>query len=81
MGRPLPIDVRMSRKLLRRLCYPFEVLVNDQFDRFSAPIERRYTRARVETMLEAAGLDDVTVLPNHGWLGEGRVPEGGGTEP
>jgi 2-polyprenyl-3-methyl-5-hydroxy-6-metoxy-1,4-benzoquinol methylase/uncharacterized protein YbaR (Trm112 family) len=56
--------------------YPFGVLVNDQFDRFSAPLERRYTRAEVEEMLQRAGLEDVTVLPNHGWIGDGRVPPG-----
>ena len=54
--------------------YPFGVLVNDQFDRFSAPLERRYTRAEVAAMLERAGLEDVTVLANHGWVGDGRVP-------
>jgi len=54
--------------------YPFGVLVNDQFDRFSAPLERRYTRAEVEAMFARAGLEDVSVLPNHGWVGDGRVP-------
>jgi 2-polyprenyl-3-methyl-5-hydroxy-6-metoxy-1,4-benzoquinol methylase len=53
--------------------YPFGVLVNDQFDRFSAPLERRYTRAEVEEMLVGAGLTEVSVLPNHGWVGDGRV--------
>ncbi len=55
--------------------YPFRVLVNDQFDRFSAPIEHRYTRGEVETMMREAGLTDVRVLPNHGWIGDGRVPD------
>jgi 2-polyprenyl-3-methyl-5-hydroxy-6-metoxy-1,4-benzoquinol methylase len=54
--------------------YPFGVLVNDQFDRFSAPIEHRHTRREVEQMLLAAGLEDVQVVPNHGWIGDGRVP-------
>jgi len=53
--------------------YPFGVLVNDQFDRFSAPLERRYTRAEVHTMLGGAGLSDVQVLANHGWVGDGRA--------
>lgn len=53
--------------------YPFEVLVNDQFDRFSAPLERRYSEGEVRKMLEAAHLTDIRVLPNHGWLGDGRV--------
>jgi ubiquinone/menaquinone biosynthesis C-methylase UbiE len=58
--------------------YPFAVCVNDQFDRFSAPIENRYTKDEVEAMMRAAGLDEVVVLPNHGWVAEGtRAPSGG----
>lgn len=53
--------------------YPFGVLVNDQFDRFSAPLERRYTRTEVATMLQRVGLSDESVVPNHGWVGDGRV--------
>ena len=54
--------------------YPFGVLVNDQFDRFSAPLERRFTRRQVTTILTQSDLDDVAVIPNHGWVGDGRVP-------
>jgi len=54
--------------------YPFGVLVNDQFDRFSAPLERRYTAREVRDCLRSAGLQDVVVLANHGWLGDGRRP-------
>ena len=53
--------------------YPFGVLVNDQFDRLSAPLERRYTRAEALAMLEEAGLTDVCVLASHGWVGDGKV--------
>jgi len=53
--------------------YSFGVLVNDQFDRFSAPLERRYARSEVVAMLERAGLTDVRVVANHGWIGDGRV--------
>jgi len=53
--------------------YPFGVLVNDQFDRFSAPLERRYTRAEAAEMLQRAGLSDVSVIANHGWVADGRV--------
>jgi len=56
--------------------YPFRVCVNDQFDRFSAPIENRYTRAEVRGWLERAGLEDIQVLPNFGWLGTGRKRPG-----
>jgi SAM-dependent methyltransferase len=54
--------------------YPFSVLVNDQFDRFSAPLERRFTAAEVRAAMESAGLEDVVVLPNHGWVADGRRP-------
>jgi SAM-dependent methyltransferase len=54
--------------------YPFWVLVSDQFDRFSAPLEHRYARAEVMAMLRAAGLRDVCVLPSNGWVGDGRRP-------
>jgi ubiquinone/menaquinone biosynthesis C-methylase UbiE len=54
--------------------YPFSVLVNDQFDRFSAPLERRFTADEVRAAMQAAGLEDVVVLPNHGWIGDGRRP-------
>jgi len=52
--------------------YPFAVLVNDQFDRFSAPLERRFTADEVRRVLSDADLEDVIVLPNHGWVGDGR---------
>jgi glycosyltransferase involved in cell wall biosynthesis len=57
--------------------YPFSVLLNDQFDRFSAPLERRYERHEVEDMLRRAGLEDTSVLPNNGWVGDARIPESG----
>lgn len=52
--------------------YPFSVCVNDQFDRFSAPIEYRYTRAEVRGWLERAGLEAIEVRPNYGWCASGR---------
>ncbi|MGH2950909.1 MAG: class I SAM-dependent methyltransferase, partial [Solirubrobacterales bacterium] len=52
--------------------YPFGVLVNDQFDRFSAPIEHRFTAAEVERMMGEAGLDEIVVIPHHGWVADGR---------
>ena len=54
--------------------YPFAVCVNDQFDRLSAPLERRYERDEVRALMEGEGLEDVVVLPNHGWVADGRVP-------
>ncbi len=55
--------------------YPFGVLVNDTFDRFSAPIEHRVTREQLADMLERAGLKQIAVLANHGWIGDAMVPE------
>jgi glycosyltransferase involved in cell wall biosynthesis/SAM-dependent methyltransferase/uncharacterized protein YbaR (Trm112 family) len=51
---------------------PFRVCVNDQLDRFSAPIENRYARADVEGLLERASLEGVKVVPNYGWVGTGK---------
>ncbi len=54
--------------------YPFRTCVNDQFDRLSAPLERRYSRAQVEEFLKAAGLEEMDVIPNFGWVAYGRKP-------
>jgi 2-polyprenyl-3-methyl-5-hydroxy-6-metoxy-1,4-benzoquinol methylase/uncharacterized protein YbaR (Trm112 family) len=54
--------------------YPFRVCVNDQFDRFSAPIEHRYAKEEVAAWFRAAGLEEVTVLANNGWVASGRMP-------
>jgi SAM-dependent methyltransferase len=51
--------------------YPFRVLYNDQFDRFSAPLEQRFDEGEVRAMMEAAGLRDVTIYPMFGWVAEG----------
>lgn len=58
--------------------FPFRVCVNDQLDRFSAPIENRYTRADVQDWLRRAGLESPMVQENFGWVGTGRksVPVG-----
>jgi hypothetical protein len=54
--------------------YPFAVLYNDQFDRFSAPIEKRYDADEVRRLLEDAGLRDVTVRACFGWIADGTKP-------
>jgi len=54
---------------------PFRVCVNDQLDRFSAPIENRYTKSEVEAWLSSAGLKRSQVIANFGWLGTGQKPE------
>jgi SAM-dependent methyltransferase len=59
--------------------YPFTVLYNDQFDRFSAPIEKRYDRDEVAALLGAAGLTAVRVWPAFGWIAEGAKPASAGS--
>jgi 2-polyprenyl-3-methyl-5-hydroxy-6-metoxy-1,4-benzoquinol methylase len=61
--------------------YPFRVCVNDQLDRFSAPIENRYTRAETKNWLERAGLENISIAPNYGWTATGRKPAGTISEP
>jgi SAM-dependent methyltransferase/uncharacterized protein YbaR (Trm112 family) len=56
--------------------YPFRVFWNDQFDRFSAPLERRYRREAVAALLEGAGLQEVRILGGYGWRAAGRKPGG-----
>jgi SAM-dependent methyltransferase len=51
--------------------YPFQVLYNDQFDRFSAPLEKRYSEAEARALLESAGLREVRTRPMFGWLVDG----------
>jgi SAM-dependent methyltransferase len=51
--------------------YPFNVLYNDQFDRFSAPLEKRYSEEEARRLLEGAGLRDVRTRPMFGWLVDG----------
>jgi len=54
--------------------YPFRTCVNDQFDRLSAPLERRYGWAQVEHFLKSSGLEELNVFPNFGWVASGRKP-------
>ena len=72
--RSIPVTAEVAERLPMKqyAAYPFVVCVNDQFDRFSAPIENRYTRDEVRGWLERAGLTDIQVLPNWGWLGTGK---------
>jgi len=52
--------------------YSFRVLYTDQFDRFSAPIENRYSRSDVAGWFERAGLEDVVILGGAGWRASGK---------
>jgi SAM-dependent methyltransferase/uncharacterized protein YbaR (Trm112 family) len=54
--------------------FPFRVCVNDQLDRFSAPIENRYTKQQVADWLNRAKLESTKVNAAYGWVGTGRKP-------
>jgi len=54
--------------------YPFRVLFNDQFDRFSAPIEKRYDADEVRELLREIGLECIEVRPCFGWIADGVKP-------
>ena len=72
--RRLPAFTRMAEDIpLKQYAnLPFRVCVNDQLDRFSAPIENRYTREDVHNWLARASLEGPTVGENFGWIATGR---------
>jgi SAM-dependent methyltransferase len=67
---------RMTRglPLVQYADVPFRMLVAEQFDRFGAPLEGRYTREEVESWLRGAGLEVREVLPGLGWRAIARKP-------
>lgn len=67
----LGVDVKDTWPLAIYAKYPFNVLYNDQFDRFSAPIEKRYSEAEVAELLASVGLREVKVFSRFGWIGDG----------
>lgn len=54
--------------------YPFMVCVNDQFDRFSAPLEHRYSAGELKAWLTREGLRDIHLSANYGWVAGGTKP-------
>ncbi len=72
--RKLPLFNRVAEEipLKQYAALPFRVCVNDQLDRFSAPIENRYTRQDVQNWLARASLEAPSVGENFGWIATGR---------
>jgi len=54
--------------------YPIGVLHNDLFDRFSAPIESRYTKKEIKQWYERSGLKNIQIVENYGWVVHGDTP-------
>lgn len=55
---------------------PFS-LVGDLYDRFSAPVEFRYSRKTSSAFFSEAGLERVVVAPERGWMVAGTKPSRG----
>lgn len=55
---------------------PFS-LVGDLYDRFSAPVEFRYSRQTSASLFSEAGLEGVEVAPERGWMVAGTKPSHG----
>lgn len=47
--------------------YPIKVLLNDTFDRFSTPVENRYTKEEILKWYGRTGLKDIKILGGGGW--------------
>ena len=73
-GSPLGDRVTRGLPLVLYTDVPFRMLVAEQFDRFGAPLEGRYTRPEIEGWLEGAGLEVRDVLPGLGWRAIARKP-------
>ena len=67
-----------SRTFASRLPYNFGTgpfsMAGDLYDRFSAPLEGRYTRKEAAALVEAAGLRVATIANNRGWMVTGVKP-------
>lgn len=68
----------LTKPLSERIPYRHGVspmsLAADLYDRFAAPIERRYSKAQVERWFSSVGLVGVHVVPLRGWVGYGTKP-------
>jgi SAM-dependent methyltransferase len=70
------------------VCHPFVAAIpfrhatgpmslpGDLFDRFAPPLERRYSRVAVEWLMRCAGLSEVALVRERGWMALGVKPGG-----
>ena len=63
---------RLAEKIPYRHTLRWTVLASDLFDRFSPPVERRYTAEQVRELYHGAGLRDVEIRWFRGWVSWGR---------
>jgi len=75
LGRHVTILAPMADSLpFRHGTGPFS-LVGDLYDRFSAPVELRYSRQGSKALFSSAGLDRVKVAFERGWMVSGTKPD------
>ena len=75
LGRRYPKLARLSENLpFRHGTGPFS-LVGDLYDRFSAPVEYRYSRESSAAFFAGAGLQQVRVAAERGWMVMGIKPK------
>jgi SAM-dependent methyltransferase len=54
----------------------FQIMRNDSRDRFGTPLEQRFSKAQIHSMLEQAGLVDIQFSPKQPfWVAVGKKPE------
>lgn len=63
---------RITRKIAERIPYRHtlnpECIISDLYDRFSPPIENRYSRRQAEEWFFSAGLKDIHIINYRGWV-------------
>jgi SAM-dependent methyltransferase/uncharacterized protein YbaR (Trm112 family) len=74
LGRRVSVLAPLAENLpFRHGTGPFS-LVGDLYDRFSAPVEFRYSRKTSSALFSEAGLERVVVAPERGWMVAGTKP-------
>jgi SAM-dependent methyltransferase/uncharacterized protein YbaR (Trm112 family) len=74
--RIAPLAPLAERLPFRHGTGPFS-LVGDLYDRFSAPVEFRYSRESSSALFSTAGLEGVSAAPERGWMVAGTKPSAG----
>lgn len=72
-----PVTYPLSQRIPFRHGRSSFGLTGDLYDRFAAPLERRYSRHDVEQWFISARLQQVAVVPQRGWIACGQKPAGG----
>lgn len=63
----------MGNKMPYRHTTNLEIIVSDLYDRFSPPIEKRYTKADIENWFKKSNFKDVGIINYRGWVAWGRA--------